>query len=176
MHINNPKDCHYSPKYLNMSLSLFLAIKLGDHSSGGCVCDLFVWSQVTTESHISITSALYIRVLAQRPSSLAEWLATLLFILRSIFRVRICVFLKLWFDLCCHFQNKIQAVAEPAIPSMSWLISRVQLLGASKQWEPLRLTIFGSARVAQPSRAKLRQHYTNLTIYHQMGLHANWRF
>ena len=39
MHINNPRDCHYSPKYLNMSLSLFLAIKVRDHSSGGCVCD-----------------------------------------------------------------------------------------------------------------------------------------
>ena len=28
-----------------------------------------------------------------------------------------------------YFQNRIQAVAEPAIPSRSWLISRFQLQG-----------------------------------------------
>ena len=42
-------------------------------------------------------------------------------ILRLIFRVRRLVFIML-------FQNRIQAVAEPAIPSGSWLISRVQPL------------------------------------------------
>ena len=46
-----------------------------------------------------------------------------------------------------------------AIPSMSWLISGVQPLEASEWWEQLHLGIFGSAHVAQPSQAKLWQHY-----------------
>ena len=55
-----------------------------------------------------------------------------MFILRLIFRVRRLVFLML-------FQNRMQAVAEPAIPSGSWLISRVQPLrhpsgGNSSAW------------------------------------------
>ena len=159
MHINNPKDCHYSPKYLNMSLSLFLAIKLRDHSSGGCVCDcICLVTHHNWKSHIHYFSSVHTGSCSMA-FKFNRILATLIFILRSIFRVRRHVFLKLWFGLCCHFQNRIQAVAEPAITSKSWLISGVQPLGASKRWEQLRLAIFGSARVAQPSRATLRQHY-----------------
>ena len=35
MHVNNTKDCHNSPKYLNVSLSLFPVSILRDHWSGG---------------------------------------------------------------------------------------------------------------------------------------------
>ena len=41
----------------------------------------------------------------------------------------------------------------------SWFASHVERLECPKRWDGLRLAIFGSARVAQPSQAELQQHY-----------------
>ena len=98
MYGSNLKDHHHSPKYPNVSLSLFLAIKSRD-------CYLHVWQYLfghmsqPGKSHIYIISALYTWAFAWQPSSLAEWLATSMSMLRLFFRVR-------WFalpKLLCHF-------------------------------------------------------------------------
>ena len=109
MYGSNLKDCHHSPKYPNVLLSLFLAIKSRDHWS----CYLHVWQYLfghmsqLVKIHIYIISALYTWALAWQPSSLAEWLATSMSMLRLFSRVRWFVLPKLlchfdWFDLGCN--------------------------------------------------------------------------
>ena len=44
----------------------------------------------------------------------------------------------------------------------SWFASHVERLECIKRWDGLHLAIFGSAHVAQPSWAKLQQHYLHL--------------
>ena len=89
---------------------------------------IFVWSHVTTKkSQIHYTSFVHTRSC----STAFKFGTVIIYInvhIEANFKSKKVCISNVIVLLFCHFQNRIQAMAEPAIPSGSWLISGVQPL------------------------------------------------
>jgi len=70
--------------------------------------------------------------------------------------------------ICLLLKSKLRekAAAELHQAKRCWLVSHVKPLKWHERWEQLRLAVCGSAHMAQPSQAKLQQHYITASCFH----------